>query len=55
MVIFRTQSQLYAVVVPDTFLSFRFCYWQIGKWLMNIGDLVMERGNGGLCETTFAF
>jgi hypothetical protein len=37
MVIFRTQSQLYAVVVPDTFLSFRFCHWEIGRWLMNLG------------------
>jgi hypothetical protein len=55
MVIFRTQSQLYAVVVPDTFLSFRFWYLDMEKWLMNLGDLAMERGSGGLCETTFAF
>jgi hypothetical protein len=50
MVIFRTQSQLYAVVVPDTFLSFRFRYWEIGKWLMNLGDMAMERGTGGVRE-----
>jgi hypothetical protein len=50
MVIFRTQSQLYAVVVPDSFLSFRFCHWEIGRRLMNLGDLAMERGTGGVRE-----
>ena len=54
MVIFRTQSQLYAVVVPDTFLSFPLSYLDMEKWLMDI-VLMIEEGSGGLCETTFAF
>jgi hypothetical protein len=36
MVIFRTQSQLYAVVVPDTFLSLCFCRL-VEESLMNLG------------------
>jgi len=54
MVIFRTQSQLYAVVVPDTFLSFRLPYVDMEKWLMNLGDFGYGV-SGGLCETTLHF